>query len=225
MINIACVLKSGGFDAGHFKATYSTSHVRWLRDQFERFLPLPHRFVCFTDVNVSTVECTPLRHGWKGWWSKMELFAQPGAWFYVDLDTVLVGDVSQLANLANEAQPGTFMALASMSKKAGVMGSGVMAWNGDFRFLYDEFAASPERHMRECVTMKRWGDQGFIQATLLQRSVRWHELQRRAPGQIVSFKTDMKQRTPPPSNARIVCFHGVPKPWDVKMSWVPALGE
>ena len=42
------------------------------------------------------------------------------------------------------------------------------------------------------------------------------------PGRIVSQKTDMKNNVLPPG-ASVVCFHGKPKPWEVKADWIPKL--
>ena len=56
------------------------------------------RFVCLTNVPDEfdeTMEVIPLKHNWKGWWSKLELF-RPGVFedgdrvFYLDLDSVIV---------------------------------------------------------------------------------------------------------------------------------------
>ncbi len=38
-------------------------------------LKLHHRFVCLSDVDVPC-ERIFLKHGWPGWWSKVELFSE-----------------------------------------------------------------------------------------------------------------------------------------------------
>jgi alpha-N-acetylglucosamine transferase len=71
-----------------------------------RNLPVPHRFVCLSNVNVPC-ERIPLTHNWPGWWSKLELF-RPGIFkgrvLYIDLDSIIIGDLSPLVDY-----PGAFV--------------------------------------------------------------------------------------------------------------------
>lgn len=87
---VACVLKSGGdFDA---------EYVERLRDGVKKYLGI--RFVCLSDVDVPC-ERIPLTQNLPGWWSKMELFRPDieGDIFYLDLDTVIVGDLRPVVAL------------------------------------------------------------------------------------------------------------------------------
>lgn len=93
MMTVACVLKSGG--------DFTTEYVERLRDGIARNLDRPYRFVCFSDVDVPC-ERIPLEHNWRGWWSKMELFRpdlDDGVLLYFDLDTVIVGNLSDIAKI------------------------------------------------------------------------------------------------------------------------------
>lgn len=183
-----------------------------------RFIRVPHRFVCLTNVRIPGVEVVPLRDDLPGWWSKMELFREFDQAFYVDLDTVIVGDITEMVE-----HPHRFTVLRNLSSSAtNRIGSGVMAWEGDCSHLYREFMRDAKRHMAECVTSEKWGDQGFIQLVQSRRGG-WEHFQDLFPGQIRSFKTDMRQRGNPPEDCRIVCFHGQPKPWEHRAAWVPEL--
>lgn len=215
MTTIACVLKTGVWKNRHMKITYSAKHVRWLKGMADKFCGA-HRFVCLTDTQIDGIETLPLKDNLPGWWSKMELFREFDDAFYLDLDTVITGDLSELVS-----HPHKFTALRNFSSKPNNkrMGSGVMAWRGDYRFLYDAFMKDPRKVMNEFVVSHRWGDQGFISERLEGSFDRFQDL---FPGQIVSQKTDMKNNVLPP-DARIVCFHGKPKPWDVKADWIPKL--
>lgn len=198
------------------KITYGPDHVRWLKEMVTRFCPVPHRFVCLTDTRVDGVDIIPLRDNLPGWWSKMELFREFDDVFYLDLDTVITGDLSDLVS-----HPHKFTALRNFSSKPDTerMGSGVMAWKGDYRFLHEKFMQAPREFMATFTSSKRWGDQGFINEGLKGKFDRFQDL---FPGQIVSQKTDM-QNNILPTDARIVCFHGKPKPWEVKADWIPEL--
>ncbi|MBB6413742.1 hypothetical protein [Mesorhizobium sangaii] len=48
---------------------------------------------------VQGVELIPLRHGWPGWWAKMELFRPElrDDWLVFDLDTSIVGSLADMA--------------------------------------------------------------------------------------------------------------------------------
>ncbi|NLF99970.1 MAG: hypothetical protein GX565_07445 [Lentisphaerae bacterium] len=216
MTTIACVLKTGTWKNRHMKIAYSAKHVQWLGHMVNKFCRIPHRFVCLTDTKIGGVETIPLKDNLLGWWSKMELFREFQSCFYLDLDTVIVGDISEIVDY-----PHKFSALRNFSSTPDTkrMGSAVLAWNGDYRFLYNRFMTDPKRHMIECSSSKKWGDQGFIAAELGGAFDRFQDL---FPGQIVSQKKDMKNNVLP-ADARIVCFHGKPKPWEVKADWIPEL--
>lgn len=208
MLTVACVLKSGGI--------YDASWVARLRAGVARHLPLQHRFVCLSDVDVPC-ERIPLQHDWPGWWSKMELFKLPGPVLYFDLDTLPVGDLGDIAGHAAE----TPFTMLRDFYAPDHFGSGVMAWNGDApRQLYDEFAKDPERLMR--VSRARMGDQAFVEETYGKDKItRWQDV---LPGQIVSYKAhNCAHRIP--AGARAVCLHGKPKFGDmtandaVRVAW------
>lgn len=199
-LTVVCVLKSGG--------QYRAEHVGLLHKQVEKHLTLPHRFVCLSDVPVPC-ERIPLEHGWSGWWSKIEIF-RPGLFegpaFYLDLDTVVIGKIDDLAG----ADHG-FTILHSMSRPA-FPGSGLMAWSVDLSKIYDAFRADPARWMRHCTTPDCWGDQGFIFKHTPVKPEYWQD---RFPGRVVSYKVHCRPNGGRvPKGAGIVCYHGTPKPWE-----------
>lgn len=212
---IACVMKSGGWKNRNHRVEYGPSHVRWLRDQFTRQVTLPFRFVCLSDVQIAGVDVIPLQDDLPGWWSKMELFRALDEAFYVDLDTVITGNIDPMLAYAHR-----FTALKALSAANGNrLGSGVLAWGRDMSGLYREFMADAPRHMRECNTPANWGDQGFIE----HHTTGVEYFQDLFPGKIKSYKIDFL-RGKPIAGASIVCFHGQPKPWEVKHDWVPRHG-
>jgi len=54
------------------------------------------------------------------------------------------------------------------------------------------------------------GDQGFLADHGLAGAQRWQSV---VPGQICSYKVHDLARRGMPDNARVVCFHGQPRPW------------
>jgi hypothetical protein len=188
---ILTVLRSGG--------EYDWSHVERLRRQCERF-GNGARFHCLHD--------DLMLHDWPGWWPKIEMLRLRGPILYMDLDTSVVGDLTPLLDAAERHR---FIALRNPLPTPSRFGSGLMAWSDDMSHVYDRFARAPEHHMRRCTTPQVWGDQGFI-AEDEPDPVLWQDL---FPDQILSWKVDCKQGVP--ESARVVYFHGTPKPWQIGM--------
>lgn len=201
---IACVLRSGG--------VYQPAHVQRLQAQAAQWAPgVP--FVCLSDVAVPGVETIALQHGWPGWWSKLELF-RDGVFelgqrvLYADLDTTFVGSLADVLR-----QVDGFVALSNFYIRAGkqtlggALGSGLMSWTvGTAGHLYERFAWNPPAIMADC---GGYGDQLFIHNNVGRRAY-WQDV---LPGQVVSYKVHCGDGCP--EDARVVCFHGKPRPWDV----------
>ncbi len=213
-----CVLKSGGWTNRNKKVEYFPEHVRRLKRMVEKFYPKPHRFFCLTDIGyrLPDIKTIPLKHNWPGWWSKIELFKKDlgiRRKFYIDLDTVIVGDIISLVRFKHKFS--VLRNLTPNTSNSGRIGSGIMAWRGDYSYLYTEFCKSPEKFMQEYTTSRRWGDQGFIQDHLKK----WGYLQDIEPAALVSYKFGLKDKDILPKGTKIVIFHGVPKPEDVSHPW------
>lgn len=201
MLTIACVLKSGRFERAIYKDGYTAEDVLRLKNMVTDNLQVPHRFVCFSDVDVPC-ERIPLKHGWSGWWSKIELFSEvfDDTVLYFDLDTVIAGDLSDIA-----LHPHQFTMLRDFGKH-GIPNSGVMAWRGDYTHIYERFKKEPRRYMVTYLTPPKLGDQAYISD--VQKPIEL--FQDCMPGQIVSYKKDIVGK-PRPADVRVVCFHGEPK--------------
>lgn len=188
MLTFACVLKSGG--------VYDDQWVGKLAAGVRNHISVPHRFVCLSDVPVP-VEWIPLEHGWPGWWSKLELFRPgllTGPTIYLDLDTIVTGDVSaleseDLAMVPDWLRPGRFCSTA-------------MAWRGDKSHIWRAFAAEPER-MMSLFRAPGDGDQAFIEEQIGTRDVQPLK-------GVASYRE--QSLCGPPGWAVAVAFHGRPKP-------------
>lgn len=218
IITIACVLKTGGWKNRHINVEYHPRQVIWLRDQVAKHVKCDYRFVCFSDIEIDGVEVIPLTDNLPGWWSKICMFKHDlGRVFYLDLDTVIIDDITHMVEYNHK-----FSVLRNLSSKAANrIGSGIMAWNGDHSHIYHEFMKDPVCNMAKYVTSDRYGDQGFIQ-DVQEKHGGWAYIQDIFPFQMGSYKFDYGQRDPW-KGARIVIFHGSPKPWETTHSWVPPL--
>lgn len=191
MLTVLCVLKSGG--------VYGPEYVRNLRGMVKENLTIPHYFVAMTDMDLDNGSM-PLVRGWPGWWSKIEAFRMGGKVIYIDLDTAIFGDLAPLADALN---PGDFFMLKPFSRRE-KWASGIMAWDGDFGFIFKEMTVGK-------MAEYQW-DQRYILDRLTAHSVDILAIQGILPG-IYSYKWHCKDGVP--EGARVVCFHGKPKPHEV----------
>jgi len=191
---ILTVLRSGG--------EYTVDHVERLRHQVREHAPKDTPFICLTDHGSNPL----FLHDWPGWWSKIEALRFAGPILYMDLDTHIVGDLSPMLSCIADHE---FIALRDPLIARPTLASGIMAWRGNQRRIYERFRQNPQAHMARCRFRNKWGDQGFI-AEDVTFPAYWQDL---FPSQIVSWKVDCRDGIPP--DARIVYFHGKPRPWDV----------
>lgn len=197
MVTRVCVLRAG--------KEYGPQHVQWLARQVPDL-------ICLSDVAVPGVPTVPLRTGWPGWWAKLELFggAIDGDLLYLDLDTVVLGDLAPLEAVGRTTALRDFY-------HPGLVGSGLMyIAEADKSAVWDVFTADPVGHMARCSKWPRWGDQGFLQEYMPAQ--RWQDV---LPGAVVSYKAHCRRGVPP--GARVVCFHGKPRPWEARETWIPKL--
>ena len=175
MATLVTVLRSGG--------RYDAVWVERLAQAVRRHAPAFTRFVCLTDLSldIEGVETVPLRQDWPRWWAKMEAFRPglvQGTAVLLDLDTVLTGDASVLA------EPG-LLAMEDHFLK-GRVSSAVLRWSdSELAFVYEQFAADPERWMAQgsCgkVPNSVHGDQVVIDHFLRERGAVPDFVQNRYP--------------------------------------------
>ena len=225
MITIATVYKKGG--------EYDISYVTKLAAGIEAHLKVPHIFICLSDeseknIGISEIPnhyVVPLRHNWPGWWAKMELFSLQGPLLYIDLDTVVTGSIDNLAKWILD-NPGPLVMLRGFYK--GDQCSGIMGWNGNIKWIFDQFQMNfgnqavyekQKNGISMIVGNKQYrGDQDWLRELHRQR----HDQVTIVMAQdvmkgIYSYKVDVKLNGGKlPADARIVCFHGQPRPADVK---------
>jgi len=224
MITIATVFKKGG--------GYDVSYIMKLAAGIEANLKTPHIFMCLSDElekNIGISELpnhyiVPLRHSWPGWWAKMGLFSLQGPALYFDLDTVITGAIDDLARwIVNN--PGPLVMLRGFYR--GDQCSGIMGWNGNLTWIFDQFrinfgnqAAFHKERQGVSMTVgnKRFrGDQDWLKELSRQRSdqIKVVMAQDIFPG-IYSYKVDILPKGKLPADAKIICFHGLPRPAEIK---------
>lgn len=196
MVRKVCVLRSGG--------EYRPEHVQWLARQVDMLQ-------CLSDVPVPGVPCIPLQHDWPGWWSKLELFRPDidGDLMYIDLDTVVLRDLGPLI----DATGGKTTMLSDFYWPDRPASGLMYIAERDKAKVWKEWMRCPEQHMATPAARGTLGDQGFLGRVLSPQ--RWQDI---SPGKVASYK--VHGHSP---DVDVVCFHGKPRPWDVKADWIPEL--
>lgn len=137
----------------------------------------------------------------RGWYNKMYLFKPgvlSGSCVFIDLDTVIVGNVDELFSYE-----GDLCVLRDFHFQRHY-GSGLMAFRAEaLSAVWTEFVA------RGCPVVKH-GDQRFLEKIFPDADF----FQDRLPGQTVSYKVHCQKRGVP-YYARVVCFHGTPRPHEI----------
>jgi len=193
MLTVCCVLRTKHSPAG----IYDAFHVFRLQLAVSRHLRAPYRFVCLSDTALDC-ETIPLIKEWPGFWSKIELF-RPGLFngrvLYLDLDVTVVGDLSELAVYGP-----TFAAIADYQFPL-KLNSSVMAWNS---WSHTDIFSALTSHDMERLR----GDQDWI----FERVPNFNRFPRLwCP----SYKAHVRPTGQLHKDARVIVWHGRPKPWDV----------
>ena len=191
-MTIVCVLRAG--------KDFRPAHVQWLARQVPGI-------VCLSDQEVPGVQTIALQKNWPGWWSKIEALDAEliqGDVLLIDLDTVVL----ELPDMP------TVTTVLRDFYRPHQMGSGFMFLTAEDRArCWEAFNEDPQRHMKECVTWERCGDQGFLEP-LIGRSNKWGN-------DVRSYKVHCRFGVP--RGTKVVCYHGKPRPWDCGAEWVPKM--
>ena len=193
---IILVCKSGG--------VYQPKHANWLARQLNTSIYILTDFPSNEFVGLNVIS---LKFKWCGWWSKMEIFRPdilPNETFlYLDLDTVV-------KEIDNDWFASEYIRAPKGFRISDKMQSGVMILPYKERLtIWEEWIKSPDIHIKE-----NRGDQDF-----LSKTIKYIDFFKNAD--ISSYKFTPKKT----AGAKIVCFHGNPKPWEVAESWVNKLNE
>lgn len=209
---------------------YGSEYVDKLRKGVFKNLREQHKFVILTDqprkfypmetINVSGTNLP-------GWWSKMILFntsvRDTHPTIFIDLDNVIVGDLSPLAEIA-KTHPFTlcenFTQIEQRSRGGHVswpcrLSSTVMTFGPGFNLndIWTQFWSKHEDYMKEHT---RTGDQRVVEELLGGREV--PHLQDLLPeGFFVHYRHMREQQ---PEAAAIAVFGGSRKPHNNNVPWV-----
>lgn len=218
-VRFACVLRSGG--------DYTGRSIEALYNMLNRNSNKFYEFVCLTDVlfpkegieSISSLAeqedviftTIPLENKWKGWWSVIELFRLVGPVVVTGLDTIIYDNIDKLADIALKCSENDFYMMKAWSPKR-KWASGVMAWNGDWSWLTEHF-----RFRKHSAEYK--GEQDYTSAMLQVIGANIIAIQTKFKG-IYSYKHHCREKGKAPRSAKLILFHGKPRPHEVEDEWV-----
>lgn len=193
---IATVLKSGG--------DYDAEYVHRIQAGLKRHTPAA-RMVCLSDCPVPC-DRIPLVPGHGGWWNKVQLFRTPFAEpvLYVDLDTIIVGDVTPLFDYDHR-----FTMISDFYRPA-LRQSGVMAFSGDWRQVWQTYAEKTAAITAQFAKWPNLGDGAYIASQVPDDRFDQHF----PKDWIQSAKINGDR-----SKAILGCFHGRPRPRQTNWQW------
>ncbi len=187
---------------------FQVGHVHALQKQLAKWAPgVP--FECMSDVAIPGVTTVPLRHGWLGWWAKMELLDPdvPGDFLFLDLDTVITGSLEDILKVQRLTLLRDFFRDGKKFKEG--LGGGLIYFpqnDDETQPVWNYWMENVPARMREFPR----GDQFLFEKFWLHAADRWQDV---VPGQVASWKVTCANGIPP--DTRVICFHGKPRPWEV----------
>jgi hypothetical protein len=208
---------------GNGSGKFNAGHVNTLASMVRRHYAAPYRFRCVTNTPAGIaqgIEIVPdtadfagvkSPHGGRNpaCFRRLRMFSAAAAgalgdrFVSLDLDAVITGDLLPLWN-----RPEPFVGWRDPMHARQINGSMMLHTAGTAPAVWDTFdpAESP-KIARDAGFMG--SDQGWVSYCLAGRCATWG-----ARDGVYSYRCDVAPHRRLPHNARIVFFHGNPKPWD-----------
>lgn len=222
---VVTVLKSGG--------DYDVEDVNRLYESMEQdLIDYDITFMCFTDYTDFEpidkfhigIDVMLLLADLPGWWSKMEIF-RLSHWLahdllYIDLDTVPIRSMKPVFDVCEGRKDMIMLSDFYFPHK---YASAIMyiPYNVPGNFELDFF------RYPKGVMEKYRGDQDFLQAVIEREDIKVDRWDKVLPNAFCSYKAHFRPDLMPGSanplpvdlsQARVVCFHGKPRPKDVDIN-------
>lgn len=224
-----------------YRSQFAASHVNVLRNMVARHYPHPHEVVCVTDIPNGIDPRVRVVPAWNDYATVPSPYGahQPSCYrrlraFHpdiadvfgprfvsIDLDTVIVGDMTPIWN-----RPEEFVAWGETDPRSYYNGSMMLLTAGARSKVWTDF--DPQRSPTLARQAGRFGsDQGWLSFCLGKGEPIWTTADgvysynvhlrppKRAPGPV----------RPLPDNARIIMFHGATDPWSPAARELPFVKE
>lgn len=208
---------------GNWCHPYGVHYVNRLYRGVQRHLTLPHRFVCFTDHIpggdgpglAAGIEVLPMDvPDWRWNLRKMIVYKPQnglsGRVLLFDLDVVIVGSIDDIAQYAGE------FATCEAAYRPGGVGGSIIGFAAGFgkRLLWDPLVINHAAIANATMGSER----KYYTQRLCNGRCKMDFWQDMYPGQVLSYKVDCKNGIP--EGARVVRFHGKPRPHEARDRWL-----
>jgi len=202
------------------------TYINKLYNGVKRNLEQPFDFFCFTNELITSqidpeIVVRPIRKmpTNKGVLPRLYMFSRQAGLFghqvlAIDLDVVITGDLSDIANYDGEFCARSKFAPGQKFKLDGDMMS-FQAGKTNEKRLWEPYAEDPDKVLQITGGRERYW---YREVFGVKGADRWDKV---APGQMVSYKRHVRTNNNQlPEDARIVSCHGEPRPHETKFKWV-----
>lgn len=198
---------------------YGADYVNKLYHGVVKYLTgVEYDFYCFTEnpENLDEgIKVIPLSESWTGWWGKATLFSETGLegrLLYIDLDTVITGSLTALAQYRGAfAVMGTSDLECEKAKDG--YNTSIISWDSNFgKEIYSVLKKYYNQALKFICRFDFWTEMMVKNADLVQDLF---------PGQFLDYLTYCK--TSVPEGCSMVCFPREPKPHDYSSDWIKEL--
>lgn len=225
-LTIVTVFKSG--------SNWWPEYVYRLRDQVDRNLSVPYRFVCISDIEIKSMDTLPLipdpridNKTFSLWW-KMQLWRPEnqltGRTLFMDLDTLIVDD---FVDIVESCRGHPFLMSHDPWKGPDVACSALMYWEGDHSDLWQKWSQDARNIIQTYQTAPGRKTRGVQQAFVTDNKL--HDYIQYVMDS--SQRIDRIRRRPHEGYAALLMCSGRRKPWmmpehpDVRKYWFGNLPE
>ena len=212
VLNVVC------FWWGNWCSPHGQEYVEKLARGVARNLSLPYNFICFTDregLQVDGIEFRKLESpSWMGKLPKITAFNPEhgfeGRVLVLDLDTAVTGSISDIASYSGD------FAVRAVYKKPKIADGDTIGFRVGFGVdeIWRPFECKPKQVEQATGGRERWWYRKVVREQKLPLDL-WQTLY---PGQLFSYKNHCRQGLP--EGARLVSFHGVPRPHELNLGWL-----
>lgn len=206
---------------GNWGGKFGAEYVNRLYRATARNLSPPHRFICFADKYNGDfehgIEVVPLSKQEAAMrWNLTKMAAYrpnnglTGRVIMLDLDVVIVGSIDEICSYDGQ------FATCEAAYRPGKIGGSIVGFPAGFgaRLLWQPLSA----RYNAIANMTRGSERIYYHYCMGGGRMKIDFWQRMYPGQVLSYKVDCRNGLP--EGARIVRFHGKPRPHEVGDEWV-----
>lgn len=196
---------------------FGETYVRRMFNMISRNVSVPFEFWCITDRNIEGINCFELPNDIASWHGRLPKFYMHSydmpfdkgdRIIFFDLDMIITANIDNMI-----LYDGGFCGVKAHSNKVHHVDGSLLSFvYGNTEFLW-EFVSE---NLEICSNYYR-GNERWILRDLLDSYDYWQDI---FPNEFVSYKWHCKNKQLP-SEAKIIQFHGKPKPHEIKgVTWI-----